>query len=92
MLKGAAAQAAAEGVSPADEQAQAASVLQTALRADPSLIHQVRTTLGCKTTVGGQLTQRADSMLQHAPGDGGRGASKQQAGVLGGPEQTVCKS
>ena len=42
MLKGAAAQAVAAGVSPADEQALAADVLQTALRAEPALIGQVR--------------------------------------------------
>jgi hypothetical protein len=42
VLKGAAAQAVAAGVSPADEQAMAADVLQTALRAEPALIGQVR--------------------------------------------------
>ena len=41
MLKGAAAHAVAAGVSPADEQALAADVLQTALRAEPTLIGQV---------------------------------------------------
>jgi hypothetical protein len=46
ILKGAAAQAVAAGVSPAEEQDLAAYVLQTALGADPGLISQVHLSVG----------------------------------------------
>ncbi len=84
MLKGAAAQAAEAGVAAGDEQGQAASALQTALQADPALIHTVSSVRLCFRVSG---FEASDNRPPQCHGDGGIGT---RLGHSGGTSSCRC--